>query len=294
MENFIKSLIKYLQKILTGLSTSKRSRAEGKTAPSGDNAEEKDPYTKPFLEHLEDLRVTILWCAIFLFVGIIIAIPLAPAIMKILKFPIVKIGLNPDEFLKIIKVTAGFSLATRVVFWSGLLFSLPFMVLAIGGFIFPGLKPNERRAVLSGGGIAILMFVIGVVMGYCMLPLGIKFLLQFNKVIGIECSWVEWSDYISFVIGLLIGFGLAFELPVLLYVLGILGIINSEQLRKKRSIAVVTIMICAAIITPTTDMFSMLAMSLPLWLLYELCIWGIRIKEKSRAAVDGGQMTDDR
>jgi len=103
---------------------------------------------KPFLDHLEDLRRTLLWCLAVLILGVLIAIPIAPDILDILKRPVAETGRNPADFLKIIDVMGGMAVAIRVVLWSGLLFSLPLIVCLVGRSSSPVFSPtkNARRS----------------------------------------------------------------------------------------------------------------------------------------------------
>ena len=117
-------------------------------------------------------------------------------------------------------------------------------------------------------------------MGYFLtLPLALRVMFRINNWLGASCEFVELSDYVGFVMKLLIAFGLAFELPVIIIVLGSLGIISSDQLRSKRRYVIVLLMVAAMLLTPP-DPLTMLMMAAPLALLYELCIWVIRLKER--------------
>ena len=102
-----------------------------------------------------------------------------------------------------------------------------------------------------------------------------------NDWLGIRVDYFTVTSYIGFVLKLMLSFGLTFELPVILLILGQLGIINARQLRDKRRHAIIIILILAAIITPTQDPFSQLILAGPLIALYELCIWLIWFREES-------------
>ena len=117
-----------------------------------------EKHTKPFLEHLEDLRGVILWSGLSLAIGMALAVPLAPYVVKLLKIPLVKADVNPDEFLKVFTVSGGFTIAMKVIFWTGLLLSVPFIVFQIGSFVFPGLTRRERRVVLYVSGFSGFLF----------------------------------------------------------------------------------------------------------------------------------------
>jgi sec-independent protein translocase protein TatC len=247
----------------------------------GDDATEDSE--KPFIEHLEDLRSTIIQCMVFLGLGVIVAIPLTPWILDVLSLPVAWIGRDPAVFLKIIRVAGGFVLATRVAVWSGVLFSAPFLVWAIAGFVFPGLTRREKRVIRRTGALATGLFVAGVVFCYfTTLPVTLQMMLGLNSWMGKPTDFVEFSDYIGFALNLLLGFGLAFELPVVLMALGSVGVVTAAGLRRTWRYAVVIILIVAAVLTPP-DVFSQVLMAGPLLLLYEMGVWLVRMQERAAA-----------
>jgi sec-independent protein translocase protein TatC len=247
--------------------------------------DDQGSLVKPFLEHLDDLRRALVWSVIALLVGMGLASQFAPAILRVLKAPLGKVVENPDNFLRTFEVTGAMSVAMQTIFWTGLLFSAPVILFAVGWFVFPGLTRRERRAVLGGLGFAAALFVVGVLIGYFLaLPAALQVMLWFNAWLQIKVEFFRITDYIGFVLKLLLAFGLTFELPIVLLILGHLGIVSSKQLRQKRRHAIVIVLILAAVITPTTDPFSQILLAGPLVLLYELCIWMIWAKERKRRA----------
>jgi sec-independent protein translocase protein TatC len=237
---------------------------------------------KPFLAHLEDLRVTILRCVVALAVGVSIAIPLMPRALTWLKAPLRSVTDNPDQFLRSLEVSGAFTVSMNMALWMGLLFSSPFLLLFLGAFIFPGLTGSERKAVLHASGFAVALFTLGVLFGYQFtLPAALKMMFGMHTWLGIRPEWTVTS-YVTFALQLLIGFGLVFEMPTILLALGKLGIVSSLQLRSMRRHAVVVILIVAAALTPP-DVFSQVLMALPLVGLYELCIWMVWMDERRKA-----------
>ncbi|MBT3192720.1 MAG: twin-arginine translocase subunit TatC [Verrucomicrobia bacterium] len=242
--------------------------------------EHVDAATKPFVEHLDDLRKTVLWIAGLLSSGILIAIPLAPYILKWLKIPYYQARLDEVVPLAVNQVGGGLAIAMRVVIWSGLLMSLPFVVLAVSHFIFPGLKKREKQAIVRGAGFSIGLFVAGVWMGYrWTVPIALQMMSRIEGWMGTPAQYWETQSYVGFVLKLLIAFGITFQLPVVLLVLGNMGLISSAQLRDKRRHVVVGLMVLAMFLTPS-DPFTMLLMAAPLVVLYESCIWLIWAKER--------------
>jgi len=240
-------------------------------------------HSKPFVEHLEDLRSVVLWSAGALLAGMLVAIPLAPRVVKLLKLPLAKAHANPDEFLKVFTVSGGFGMAMKIIFWTGLLFSLPVIVFQIGRFIFPGLTRRERRTVLCVSGFAGFLFIGGVVLGYFFaVPTALVCMFQINDWMGIECTFVELTNYITFVLQLLVCFGAAFELPVIILALGGLGLVSHAWLRDKRRHAIVVLLFLAMVLTPSTDVITMLIMAVPMIVLYEFCIWAVLFMERKK------------
>lgn len=248
-----------------------------------------DPSTKPFVQHLDDLRNTAVWVAGFIGAGIVIAIPLAPVILKWLTIPHVRAGLEDVVALRVMQVGGGLAIAMRIVIWSGILMSLPFVVLAIGNFVFPGLTPKEKRAIQRGGGFSIGLFIAGVGMGYhWTVPVALRMMSRIENWMGTPSTFWETPGYVGFVLKLLIAFGLAFQLPVVLLVMGNMGLVNSLQLREKRRHVAVGLMILAMFLTPS-DPFTMLLMALPLIVLYEICIWMIWAKERKARKAEAAE-----
>ncbi len=233
---------------------------------------------KPFLDHLEELRGVLLRSIVVLALGTVVAFPLAPRIFRLLRAPLSSVTDNPDQFLRSIEITGGFSILVQLVLWTGLIFGAPLILFFIGRFVFPGLTEKERRGLTGGMALAAGLFLLGVALGYFMaLPVALRVMFRLHAWLSIQPEWTI-NSYVAFSMRLLLAFGLAFELPVVILVLGWLGLVSSAFLRSKRRHAIVIIFILAAIMTPP-DVFSQVVMGLPMILLYELCIWTIRIME---------------
>jgi sec-independent protein translocase protein TatC len=159
-----------------------------------------------------------------------------------------------------------------VTFFGGLLLSLPFVVFFIGLFVLPGVRDVERKLMtrisfFSGG-----LFLVGIYMGYKVtLPLALGLMLKIGGQLGGESIWF-YNKYIGFALQLLLGFGVAFQLPVIILILGKMGLVSSNGLRTSRGYVVVGIFVLAMILTPP-DVMTQLLMAAPLILLYEFCIW---------------------
>lgn len=256
-------------------------------------ADDASAELKPFLEHLEDLRRMIIRCAAALVIGMGVAVPLIPRMLGVLKEPLHILTDEPDKFLQTMQVTAAFSSAMAMAFWGGLLISLPFQIFFIGAFILPALTRQEQRIVFGASGFAGFLFIFGVWLGYRFtLPFALQAMFQVNEWLGSSAAWTL-NSYVTFTLQLLIAFGLAFELPMVVLIAGRLGLVSSRFLRDKRRHAIIVILIIGAILTPP-DMVSQLIMSVPLYLLFEICVWIIWLWEKQKKLVPvrrGGTLT---
>lgn len=248
-----------------------------------DTYEEKERETKPFLEHLDDLRQMLVSCIITLVITMSISFPLAPTFLRWLKAPLAKSVKDPDKFLLTLAVTDAFTLALQLAFWCGLILGAPLLIYYITRFIFPGLTRKERHVVRQSLGFAAILFFSGVALAYYVaLPIGTKVMYGFNQWMGTVPQWTI-SSYIGFATFTLLGFGLIFEFPVVLVILGRIGLISSALLRRSRKMVIIISLVVAMVISPSPDIFSMLLMALPLYLLFELSIWLIWMGEREKS-----------
>ncbi len=238
--------------------------------------------TKPFLEHLEELRQMVIRCGIALAAGTGLALPFAPHLFRWLRRPLDQAVDRPDLFLQSIEVTGAFTVAMRIAVWGGLLLSAPFLVFFIGQFIFPGLTAKEQTAVRRAGGFSVALFIVGVALGYYgTLPVALNMMFQLHDWLGIQ-PVPQVNSYVAFTVHLLLAFGIAFQMPVILVILGKLGLLTSTQLRERRRYVIVILLVVAMVLTPP-DIFTQLIMALPLVALYEGCIWIVYLTERQRA-----------
>lgn len=239
---------------------------------------------KPFLEHLADLRSTLLgglaaWAA-----GMALITPLAPRVFELLRAPLNRITDHPEQFLRSLDITGGFAIALQIVLWGGLLVSTPVIMFLVARFILPGLSHLERKVLVGSLGFVIALFILGVSLGYFIsLPVALKIMFGLHDWLGIRAEWTAVS-YVSFAVKLLLAFGLAFEFPVVIVALGRVGLVSAAFLRSKRRHAIVIILILAMLLTPGPDVFSQAIMAVPMALLYEVCIWVVRLGERKKIA----------
>lgn len=236
--------------------------------------------TKPFMEHLADLRKALVWASLFLAAGVAVAVPFAPWIIDALKNPLRAAGLNPDTCLTTLTVMGPFTIVVRTVLWSGVILSAPFVLWAIAWFVFPGLTRKERGAVIGSVVASAVLFAGGAILGYVMLPMAIKVFLAIGAWAGIPTTMFDMANYFTFVLQVLLVFGLVFQLPIVVLALGFVGLIDSGMLRRTRRHVFVGVLILAMVVTPQQDPFSMMALAVPLAVLHEVCIWILWFRER--------------
>ena len=174
-------------------------------------------------------------------------------------------------------LTEQFMVHMRTAMFVGLLAASPYIIYELFRFVSPGLYTNERRYALWFIGSAYIMFIAGMLLNYFLVfPLTVRFLGTYQVSPDVS-NMLTLQSYIDTLIGMSFMMGVLFELPILCWLLGRFGIINATIMSQFRRHAIVAILILAAIVTPTTDVFTLFVVSLPIWLLYEFSIWIVRI-----------------
>jgi len=245
----------------------------------------------PLLDHLIELRKRLIISLIAFFACFLVCFFLAEPIYGFLTQPLAAaLKGQPNDHLIYTALYETFFTYVKVGMFGGLCLAFPVIAWQLWMFVAPGLYRNERRAFLPFLFASPVLFIIGAAFVlYVMLPYAIRFFLGFEtpggpNALGIQLQ-ARVSEYLDFVMTLIIAFGLTFQMPVLLSLLGRAGLVSSTQLRSMRRYAIVGIVIVAAIVTPP-DAFSMISLMIPLIALYEISIWCVRLIEKKRAQAD--------
>ena len=169
----------------------------------------------------------------------------------------------------------------KVTALTGVVFASPFWLFQLYAFVVPGLTTKERSYAIPFILSSITLFAIGATFAYLTMPSAIRFLVGLGQ--GQIVPLFRAQDYLNFVGLIIIVFGVTFELPILLFFLGLAGVLPVEKLRKHRRAALVGIVALAAVVTPSQDPYTMLAMAVPLYGFYELTIVLLKIFERRKA-----------
>jgi sec-independent protein translocase protein TatC len=255
---------------------------------SPDDEAEIEASKAPLLEHLTELRKRLIWSLAAVFICFLFCFYFAKDIFAFLTIPLGQaLAGQPNHHLIATALTETFFTYAKIGLFGGLCLAFPVVAGQLWMFVAPGLYRQERRAFLPFLLASPVLFLIGAAfVFYIMLPFGIKFLVSFDSTgsgntLGIQLQ-AKVSEYLDFVMTLIIAFGVTFQLPVLLSLLGKVGILTSAQLRAWRRYALVGIAALAAVFTPP-DAFSMLSLVIPLYFLYELSIVSVWLIERGRA-----------
>ena len=245
-----------------------------------------EPLT--FWDHLDELRGTLIRiiCAVVLF-GIVafllkdelFSIVLAPRSSDFITYRL--IGTEGFSIhLMNIGLTEQFMIHMKTAIYAGLLVASPYILYELFRFVSPGLYANERHYAVWIVGAAYLMFLIGTLVNYFVVfPFTVRFLGTY-QVSPDVANMLTLQSYIDTLLGMSLVMGVVFELPVVCALMGRMGLINGQMMSTYRRHALVAILIVAAIITPTTDAFTLFVVALPIYLLYELSILIVRIITK--------------
>ena len=235
----------------------------------------------PLTNHLEELRWRVIKCLAAVVVGFGLSYAFADDIFRFLVQPFNAVKPEGSKLI-FTSLPEAFVTYLKIAFFSGLGLSLPVIFYQIWRFIAPGLYERERHYVLPFVLVSTLFFFSGAAFAfYVVFPVAFKFFLE---VAGDSATaMLTLKDYLSLVIQMLIAFGLTFELPVIMYFLAKLGVVNYSMLARSRKYALLIIVIVAAVLTPP-DVISQILLSIPLLALYELSIWVAYVIEKRKAA----------
>lgn len=243
---------------------------------------------KSFWDHLEDLRGSLIKILAAMFIFSTLAFCFKDLLFKIVLAPkdsdffMYKLfgGGNFSIQLMNVGLTEQFMIHLKTAFAFGILMASPYIIKVLFDFIRPALYENERKHSVSLVLIAYLMFVVGVLVNYLFVfPLTVRFLGTYQVSEQVS-NMLTLQSYMDTLLMMSIVFGIIFEIPIMSWLLARFGLLKAEWMTRYRRHAIVAILIIAAIITPTGDAFTLMIVSLPIWLLYELSVLVVRRVER--------------
>lgn len=248
-----------------------------------DAIEEKLPLTA----HLEELRKRLIRILIATGIGFGVCYYFKDPLFTVLTQPLVDV-LPKNSYMIYTNLPEAFFIYMKIAFFASLLLTSPYTLYQIWLFIAPGLYKKEKIYVIPFVLSSSLLFLGGVLFGYYVaLPPAFKFFVSFST--DILKPMFSFREYLSLFLKFLLAFGICFELPVFMFFLAKMGIVNARMLAKQRRYAILIIFIAAAILTPSPDALSQVIMAIPLMLLYEISIVVAKFAKKKSAVAEDAE-----
>ena len=252
---------------------------------AGKPSEQQETLT--FWDHLDELRTVIIRILVITAIAAVaafclkeelFAVVLAPRSSDFITYRLM--GVEPFSIsLMNTGLTEQFMVHLRTAFYAGVLVALPYILYQLFRFVSPALYDYERRYATLLVGSGYMMFMVGTLLNYLLIfPLTVKFLGTY-QVSPEVTNMLTLQSYMDTLLMMNFVMGIVFELPVVSWILGKMGVISAQMMSSMRRHAVVAILIVAAMITPTTDAFTLFVVALPIWLLYEMSIWIVKITQ---------------
>lgn len=261
-----------------------------------------DPKHMGFLDHLEELRWSIIKPLAVFVVAFVSAMIFIVDVKDILLAPLYAnySHLTEAELMAVFpglttyNITGVFMAMLLIGVIIGLMVASPFIVYYVGRFLAPALTIREKKILVPGSFAVLCLFILGCCFGYfILLPRTIAAVIWFNNLLGFQLLWTT-SNYFGFLTFTILGLGLAFQMPLAIIVLVSIGVVTPEQLREYRRYIVLSIVVLAAILTPPEPV-TQLALAGPLWILYEVSIVVSVFLKKRKADKDANieRLDDD-
>ncbi|MBN2438370.1 MAG: twin-arginine translocase subunit TatC [Deltaproteobacteria bacterium] len=240
--------------------------------------EEKLPLTS----HLEELKTRLSRILIVVGIGFGVCYLFKDWSFRVITKPLVD-AMPAQSSMIFTGLPEAFFIHMKIAFFASLFLTAPYTLFEIWRFVSPGLYKNEKRFVFPFVFFSTILFVSGVLFGYFVaLPPAFRFFVSFST--DFLKPMISFREYLGLTLKFLLAFGLCFEMPVFIFFLAKLGIVNAKMLSKQRRYAILIIFILAAILTPSPDVFSQILMAVPLMVLYEVSIFVAKFARRNKPA----------
>ena len=254
--------------------------------------EEIDPSASPLLAHAIEFRRRLIASLCAILVGFIVSFVFAEDLYAFLARPLAEASQSGSHRMIYTGLTEAFVTYIRLALWGGCILAFPVLAAQIWGFVAPGLYKHEKTVFFFFLSAVPILFLLGAAMAYYFVfPMAWEFFLSFEVMGGAGALPIQMearvSEYLSLVMTIIFAFGLTFQMPVILIFLARAGLVTSQKLSQFRRYAIVLIFAIAAVLTPP-DVFSQIALAVPMMLLYEISIFGAKWVEKNRGASGRG------
>jgi sec-independent protein translocase protein TatC len=244
----------------------------------------------PFTSHLEELKFRLIRVLIAVGAGFVVCYIFKEKLFWALTRPLAAV-LPDNSSMIFTSLPEAFFTYLKISFLASIFLVSPYILYQVWKFVSPGLYESEKKSVAPFVAFSTIFFVGGSLFAYYIVfPFGFKFFVGFGN--DFIRPMLSLKEYLSFSMKLLIAFGVIFELPIFMFFLARIGIVNSETLTKKRKYAILLVFVTAALFTPP-DVVTQVLMAVPLMLLYEISIWVVKAGEKKRAAREDDETDDE-
>jgi sec-independent protein translocase protein TatC len=242
-----------------------------------------------FLDHLSELRTRLIRAAIAIALGFALCMVFSERLFQVLAAPVIKY-LPKGASLVYVALQSPFFIYIKIAFIAGLFLALPYVLYEIWLFVKPGLYEREKKLAVPFIALATGLFYLGAAFCYFIVfPAAFQFFLSFTS--DELKPMIDIKEYVSLFTMLLLAFGVIFETPIIVVLIGLLGLVDSNQLRKGRRYSIVIAFIVGAILTPTPDPLNQSLMAIPIIILYEVGLRVLASFEKKRKAEDQDEAT---